>query len=67
MDITPNNVNNALDNPSPETLKQIFSKLVDPTQGRTFLVKYTVRSFYIEIYLNSLSGWNSIEVSDQEH
>ena len=67
MDITLNNLNNVLDNSSPETLTQIFSKLVDPTQDRIFVVKYTVRSFYIEICLNLLSGWNSSEASDQGH
>ncbi|KAL4076218.1 hypothetical protein V8B97DRAFT_1923525 [Scleroderma yunnanense] len=40
MDITLDNINSVLGNPSPAKLTQVFSKLLDPAQDHIFVLKY---------------------------
>ena len=42
MDITLDNVDRVLDTSSPVRLTRVFFKLLDPTQDRNFVLKYTV-------------------------
>ena len=42
MDITLDNVDRVLDTSSPVRLMRVFFKLLDPTQDRNFVLKYTV-------------------------
>ena len=50
MDITLDDVDSVLDTSSPTKLTQVFSKLLDPTQGHVFSLKYTVMFLFFFSY-----------------
>ena len=58
MDIALDNINTILDVRSPEiltaNLRRVFSKLLDPTQDRVLVLKYTVTFFWSSSISNSL-------------